>query len=212
MAGCRLVGRDSTVLALQCDATVGLLGQTAGSVAAPADQGERVVELQSSPARGVFRRIAEQVNQINRGRHLVRIHIDREIYESPNPTTGEALYELAHVAQHRELFQETSGTHENRVVPRDAAVIHLKQDDHFFSQRAVTILVNGEPHEEIETRISFEAVVKIAYPVPPSGACIEFTVTYRNGPPANPKGSLTAGHSVKIQNRMIFDVTPTDRS
>lgn len=142
----------------------------------------------------------------------VRIHIDREAYESHNPTTGGALYELAHIPHHRELFQEVGGDHEDRVVPRDAAVIHLKQDEHFYSQRAVTIFVNGEPHEETETRLSFEAVVKIAYPIRPNGVCIEFPVTYRNGPPANPKGSLTAGHSVKIQNRMIFDVTPTDRS
>jgi hypothetical protein len=143
---------------------------------------------------------------------LVRIHIDREVYESRNPTTGEALYELAHVPAHRELFREVGGDHEDTVVPRDASVIHLKTDDHFYSQKVVTILVNGEPYEETETRISFEQVVKLAYPITPSGTCIEFTVTYRNGPPANPKGSLTAGHSVKIKNRMIFDVTPTDRS
>jgi multiubiquitin len=142
----------------------------------------------------------------------VRIHIDREAYESPNPTTGEALYLLGHVAPHRELFREVTGDHEDHLVPRDMTAIHLKQDEHFYSQKAVTILVNGEPHEETETRISFEAVVKIAYPVAPGGACIEYTVTYRHGPPANPKGSLTAGHSVKIRNRMIFDVTPTDRS
>ena len=148
---------------------------------------------------------------LHRG-HMVRIHIDREAYESRNPTTGAALYELAHIAHHRELFQEVGGDHEDREVLRDATVIHLKLDEHFYSQKAVTIYVNGEPHEETETRLSFEAVVKIAYPVPPSGACIEFTVTYRNGAPANPKGSLTAHHSVKIQNRMVFDVTPTDRS
>jgi len=144
--------------------------------------------------------------------HLVRIHIDREVYESPTPTIGEALYELAHIPAHRELFHEVGGDHEDPLVPRDATVIRLKPDDHFYSQKTVTILVNGEAFEETETRISFEQVVKLAYPVPPSGTCIEFTVTYRNGPPANPKGTLTAGHSVKIKNRMIFDVTPTDRS
>jgi hypothetical protein len=144
--------------------------------------------------------------------HLVRIHIDREAYESPNPTTNEALYELAHIPAHRELFREVGGDHEDLLVPRDTAEIRLRQDDHFYSQKVVTILVNGEPHEEAETRISFEQVVKLAYPVPPSGTCIEFTVTYRNGPSANPKGTLTAGHSVKIRNKMIFDVTPTDRS
>lgn len=150
--------------------------------------------------------------ETNEAAHLVRIHIDREPIEAPNPTTGEALYVLGHVAEHRELFREVGGDREDEVIPRDAKPIHLTKDEHFYSQKAVTLIVNGEPHEATETRISFDQVVKIAYPVPPTGQCIEFTVTFRNGPPANPKGSLTEGHSVKIKNRMIFDVTPTDRS
>jgi hypothetical protein len=150
--------------------------------------------------------------ETNEAAHLVRIHIDREPYESPNPTTGEALYVLGHVAHHRELFQEVGGDHEDELVPRDASPIHLKGDQHFYSEKAVTLVVNGEPHEVTEPRISFDQVVKLAYPVPPKGQLIEFTVTYRNGPTVNPKGTLTEGHSVKIKNRMIFDVTPTDRS
>src|ERR1035438_5686115 len=63
------------------------------------------------------------------GEGLVRIYIDREVYESPSPTTGEALYELAHIAEHRELFCEVGGDHEDHEVPRDATVIHLKEDD-----------------------------------------------------------------------------------
>ena len=144
--------------------------------------------------------------------HLVRIHIDREAFESPDLTTGEALYELAQIAKHREIFLEVSGDHEDTPIPRDGTVIHMKKDDHFYSQKAVTISVNGEPHETMETRLSFEDLVKIAYPVPPTGEIIEFTITYRNGPSVNPKGTLTAGHTVKIKNKMIFDVTPTDRS
>ena len=144
--------------------------------------------------------------------HSVRIQIDREAYESPNPTTGEALYALANIPAHRELFREVGGDKEDELIPRDAEKVHVKEDEHFYSQKAVTILVNGEQNEVTETRITFEEVVKLAYPVPPSGTLIEFTVTYRNGPPANPKGTLTAGHSVKIKNKMIFDVTPTDRS
>jgi len=149
---------------------------------------------------------------INIESHLVRIHIDREPYESPNPTTGEALYELGHVARHRDLFREVGGDQEDEYIPRDAEKIHLKEDVHFYSQKAVIVVVNGEAHEVVETRLTFEEVVKLAYPVPPKGQCIEFTVTYRDGPPANPKGILTAGHSVKIKNKMKFDVTPTDRS
>lgn len=33
-------------------------------------------------------------------KHAVRIHIDREPYESPNPTTGAALYMLGGVGAH----------------------------------------------------------------------------------------------------------------
>lgn len=92
----------------------------------------------------------------------------------------------------------------------EKAIEEIKEAEHRHHE--ITILVNGESFEENEPRLSFEQVVKLAYPVPPSGSCIEFTVTYRNGPSENPKGTLTAGHSVEIKNRMIFDVTPTDRS
>lgn len=144
--------------------------------------------------------------------HLVRIHIDREPCESPNPTTGHALYALANVPAHRELFREVGGDREDELIPRDGEELHLKEDGHFYSQKTVAVIINGEAHEVVETRLSFEEVVKLAYPVPPTGTCIEFTVTYRDGPPKNPKGTLTAGHSVKIKNKMKFDVTATDRS
>src|SRR5208282_1540608 len=74
----------------------------------------------------VAKSIAEGAQVTDIG-HLVRIHIDREVYESPNPTTGEALYELAHIAAHRELFREVGGDHEDPEVPREATVIRLKQ-------------------------------------------------------------------------------------
>lgn len=143
---------------------------------------------------------------------LVRVHIDRQAYEVPNPTTGEHLYKIADVPKHRELYREVGGDHEDELILRNDTPIRIVEDEHFYSQKAVTILVNGEAHELTETRLSYEALVKIAFPVPPTGECIEFTATYRNGPPANPKGTLTSGHSVKIKNRMIFDVTATDRS
>jgi hypothetical protein len=155
---------------------------------------------------------ADPAHGHNTSTHHVRIHINREAYQSLNPTTGEALYVLGSVPKHQELFREVGGDHEDELVPRDATTVHLKEDAHFYSQKAITLIINGEPHEIVETRISFDEVVKLAYPVPPSGKCIEFTVTYRNGPPANPKGTLTAGHSVKTKDKMIFDVTPTDRS
>jgi 5-formyltetrahydrofolate cyclo-ligase len=113
----------------------------------------------------------------------------------------------AHLKQAEAELKKAESEEQAALKHIEEAVEEIKE-----AELAVTILVNGEPHEEIKIRISFEELVKLAYPVPPSGTCIEFTVTYRNGPSENPKGTLTAGHSVKIENRMIFDVTPTDRS
>jgi hypothetical protein len=44
--------------------------------------------------------------------HEVRIHIDEHKYESPNPTTGAALYTLGNVAAGLELYREVSGDKE----------------------------------------------------------------------------------------------------
>ena len=142
----------------------------------------------------------------------VRIHIDRETYESPNPTSGEALYELGHVAAHRDLFREVGGDEEDMLIERTAVDVRLTPDEHFYSQKVFTIAVNAQKKEVAESKLSFDEVVKLAYPIPPAGQNILFTIKYRNGPRVNPKGSLLEGQTVRIKNGMIFDVTPTDRS
>lgn len=144
--------------------------------------------------------------------HHVRIHIDRQPYQSPNPTTGEALYHLGQITAHRELFREVGGDEEDQPVPRTGYAIRVKEDEHFYSEKAIIILMNGEPEQVTETKLSFDEVTKLAFPISPEGTCIEYTVSYRDGPAANPKGTLTAGHSVKLKNGMFFDVTATDRS
>lgn len=69
------------------------------------------------------------------GKHEVRIHIDRQPYQSPTPTTGEALYNLADIGKHKELFKEATGDHEDKPVARDHTELHLHQDDHFYSEK-----------------------------------------------------------------------------
>lgn len=142
----------------------------------------------------------------------VRIHIDRVVYESPNPTTGAALYELASIPKHRDLFREEGSDQEDELIPRDEAVVELKEDEHFYSQKAVSIIVNGQKKEVAETKLTFEEAVKLAFPTLPPGDNVMFTVRYRHGPKQNPSGTLLEGETVRIKNGMIFDVTQTVRS
>lgn len=148
----------------------------------------------------------------NEKRAKIRIHIDRDSYESPNPTKGRALYKLADIGQNRDLYRVVEGNAEDIEIPLDDTIINLAEDEHFYSQKEIKIIVNGEEKETSETRLDFNEVVAIAFPVPPTGENIMFTITYRKGPNSNPKGTLTEGGSVKVKKGMIFDVTATDRS
>jgi len=146
--------------------------------------------------------------------HTVRIHIDRKPYESPNPTTGAALYGLADVGHHRDLFKEVEGNREDELIERDDEKVHLKEDDHFYTQKEVVLVVNAQPKPWSETKISYDEITHLAFPTPgPVGVVITYTVEYEAGPRQNPEGSLTkSSKPVHVKNGMIFHVTETGRS
>lgn len=151
-------------------------------------------------------------NEEAEAKREVRIHIDREPYDSRNPTTGAALYVLGGVGLHRELFREVGGDREDELVPNDETTVHLKQNEHFYSEKDFTIIVNGRQKVVAKRELSFAEVVALAFPNPPSGPNIMFTITYRNGPRKNPEGSLLEGATVKIKEGMVFNVTQTNKS
>jgi hypothetical protein len=73
------------------------------------------------------------------------------------------------------------------------------------------IIVNTQPHTVESETVSYEEIVKLAYPTPPSPDA-RCTVTYRNA--EEPKeGSLAPGHSVEVKKKgTIFNVKATGRS
>ncbi len=79
--------------------------------------------------------------------------------------------------------------------------------------KTVTIIVNGRvktvPKNE---QITFDQVVALAFPNPPTGDGVQFTVQYTRGEGNKPSGALVEGQSVKVKEGMEFDVTPTNRS
>src|ERR1700676_4402169 len=102
--------------------------------------------------------------------HEVEIRINREPFRSPTPTTGHALYKLGELGEHRELFRETEGDRKDVLIPRDATEIHLEEHEHFYSEKIVTIVVEGSPHPWPEDQmISHTEVVKLEVPNYPDG-------------------------------------------
>lgn len=146
--------------------------------------------------------------------HEIRIHIDEKPYESPNPTTGAALYALGHVASGLDLYREVTGDREDEPIANGPEVIHLKEDEHFHSgpPKVYTIIVNGRKKEVSAKTLSFDQVVALAFNPVPVGPTVQFSVTYRKGPPKNHEGTLTEGETVRIKDGMVFDVTETNKS
>ncbi|MBJ8342973.1 multiubiquitin domain-containing protein [Antrihabitans sp. YC3-6] len=83
---------------------------------------------------------------------------------------------------------------------------------HEHHDRAITIVVNTRPCEWTERTISYEEVVELAYPGQPIGEADEVTVRFTRGHAEKREGSLTPGRSVKVKDKMVFDVYRTSRS
>jgi hypothetical protein len=143
--------------------------------------------------------------------HLMRIHINREPYKSPNPTSGEALYVLANIPKDEKLYREVEGDDEDERIPRDETQIQLTPDTHFYSQKILNILVNGDDHEIDTEEITYARVVDL-YVGSGGKPSNEYLVKYSHGPVQNPSGTLPPGQKVKVKDGMRFRVAGTGES
>lgn len=76
----------------------------------------------------------------------------------------------------------------------------------------VSIIIDGTPYEVPKGKITFEAVVNLAFDNnPPSGPNVVITVNYSRGVGGH-SGSLLPGHDVEVTAGMVFNVKATDKS
>ena len=74
-------------------------------------------------------------------------------------------------------------------------------------QKDVTIFVNTREHTVQGPTITYEEVVALAYP----GQTFQYSVSYSGGKGGR-DGTLLPGKRVPLEQRMVFDVTPADKS
>lgn len=145
-----------------------------------------------------------------------RFFVDGIALEWPKKTlTGASIKFLAGKDEDMELVLERKDKPDKVIDEDDEVRIGAAGVEKFYTRPAevsLTIIVNTRPKPWNKKKISFEEVVAIAYPVPPAGQEIVYTVGYFDGPPNRPEGSLTAGESVRVRDQMVFDVKFTDKS
>lgn len=74
------------------------------------------------------------------------------------------------------------------------------------------IIVNSKRKEWSKTEITFDEVVILAYGEISTNPNIIYTVNYIKGVPNKPEGSMIKGDKISVNNKMIFNVTRTDKS
>jgi len=79
-------------------------------------------------------------------------------------------------------------------------------------KKDVTVIFNGRAKIVEKDFLTFAEIVTLSFDNPPTGDGVDFTIQYTKGHSGKPKGSLVAGESVKVNDGMEFDVTPTNRS
>ncbi len=90
--------------------------------------------------------------------------------------------------------------------------IEQKSKDKKPKDRATEIIINGRKVEVTEKKLSFEQVVKLAFPEAKFVPHMVYTVTYKRGANQKPKGVMVKDDVVTIKKEMIFNVTATDKS
>jgi len=125
--------------------------------------------------------------------------------------------ELAHLKgeiQHEKeeiAFEEKQIQHEKQEVEYlEQKVEELERREH--ERCELVLIVNAEEKPYHEHEISFKKVVELAFGAMQENDIKAYTVTYKNGPKENPEGSLVYNKTVKVQNKMRFNVTQTNKS
>lgn len=81
-------------------------------------------------------------------------------------------------------------------------------------EKPITIIVNGVDRvlPAGTNQLSYEEVVKLAYPNYSDSPNILYTVVFSNGPIENKKGTLVKGDIVRVRGEMIFNVGKSNKS
>lgn len=130
--------------------------------------------------------------------------------------TGYDLRKLCGAAEDVDIFLAIQHPWEDELIKDDTSVDLARPGiEHFYTKKPVTefcLIVNAREKTWKEKKISYAQVVVLAFGVHEENDRKVYTVTYKHGPEQNPEGAMVKGDHVFVKNKMIFNVTATDKS
>lgn len=74
------------------------------------------------------------------------------------------------------------------------------------------IIVNAKQKPWARDKISFDEIVILEYGALSSNQNVIYTINYVKGVPSKPNGTMVKGETISVKNKMIFNVTQTNKS
>ena len=129
---------------------------------------------------------------------------------------GAQIRELGNIPAEDYIFLDIKeGWQDDQILDDEVVDLARPGKEKFFSNprpTEFTIIVNARPHVWKEVNITFEQLVVLAFGSYDNNPNKGYTVTYSRGWEPKPEGTMVKGSSVRVKNKMIFDVTATDKS
>lgn len=129
---------------------------------------------------------------------------------------GIQIRELGSIPAGDDIFLDIKeGWQDDQILDDEIVDLGRPGKEKFFSKprpQELTIIVNARVHQWKQPDISFEQLVVLAFGSYDNNPNKGYTVTYSRGWEPKPEGTMVKGSCVRVKNKMIFDVTATDKS
>ncbi len=129
---------------------------------------------------------------------------------------GIQIRELGGILPDDDIFLDIKeGWQDDQILDDEVVDLARPGKERFFSKSRPTefsIIVNAREKVWSEANITFEQVVVLAFGNYDNDPNKGYTITYSRGWNSKPEGTMVKGSSVRVKNKMIFDVTATDKS
>jgi len=157
----------------------------------------------------------EQKNE--HGNHVLHLTINSKQYEWPQQyITGAEIKKIGNIPPDDDVYLSIKKPWEDESITDETKVNLARPElEHFYSKEKlhkIMLIVNGRLKPWTERIITFEQLVELAFGSYDPDPNKVYTVTYDKGPHENPHGTMDKGDKVCVKDKMIFNVTCTDKS
>lgn len=129
---------------------------------------------------------------------------------------GIQIRELGNIPANMDIFLDIKGDWEDDLITDDEVVDLARPGKERFITRSTPakflVIVNAQEKEWHKPTITFEEVVALAFGNYDPNPNIGYTVTYYRGHEPKPEGTMVKKSVVRVKNKMVFNVTATDKS